>query len=65
VGESEERKRFRLPFSALPSIRRREAPKFDQSRLLRMHFQTKLRQPFLEIAQPARVKHFETPGVGI
>src|SRR5579859_4770634 len=51
VGEPEEREGFRFALSALPSIRRREAPELDQSRLLRMDLQSKLRQPFLELPQ--------------
>src|SRR5215475_12431820 len=56
VGEPEKREGFRLPFSALPSIGRREAPEFDQSRPLPMEFQTELCQPLLTISQePLRV----------
>src|ERR1022692_38154 len=51
VGEPEKREGFRFSLSALPSIRCREASKLDQSRLLRMDLQSKLRQPFLEIPQ--------------
>jgi hypothetical protein len=57
VGEPKEREGFRLPFSALPTIGRREASELDQSRLLRMDLQSKLRQPFLKVAQePLRVR---------
>jgi len=51
VREPEEREGLRLPFSALLSIRRREAPELDQSRLLRMDLQSELRQPLLEVSQ--------------
>jgi hypothetical protein len=63
VGEPEERERFRLPFFALPSIRRREASEFDQPRLLWMEFQTELCQPLLKISQePLRIRPVLKPG---
>ena len=51
MGKPEERECFRLPLSALPPIRRREASELDQPRLLRMNLQTKLGQPLLEVSQ--------------
>lgn len=51
MGEPEEREGFRLSLSALLPIGRREAPELDQSRLLWMDLQSKLRQPFLKVVQ--------------
>jgi hypothetical protein len=51
VREPEKRERLRLTLSTQLPIHLREPTKLDQSRLLRMEFQRKARQPFPKLSQ--------------
>ena len=57
VGEAQEVERLRFSLSPQLSISGRIAPELDQPGLLRMEFQSKLRQPLLELIK-------ETHGIG-
>jgi len=51
VREAEKIERFRPPLAAPGSIPGGVPPELDQSRLLRMQLQTKLREPVTQISQ--------------
>ena len=54
VGEAQEVERLRFPLSPQLSIARRIAAELDQPGLLRMKFQTELRQPLLKLLKEPR-----------
>ena len=53
VGEAQEVERLRFSLAPQPSISGSVAPELDQPGLLRMEFQSELRQPFLELIEEA------------
>src|SRR5262245_145602 len=51
VREAEEIERLRLPLAGTPPVLGREGPKLQQSRLLGVQLQTKLRKPLAQLGQ--------------